>query len=68
MMVRPLIPLSLRKLLRRLAEEGTTFTKVVDEVKCNAALSRLREDELPLEALDRHLGYSEHAAFTCALS
>jgi AraC-like DNA-binding protein len=55
-----------RNLQRKLAAEQTTYSEVVDNVRCRAAMSRLRDSELNLNQIARRLGYSEHAAFTRA--
>ena len=55
-----------RNLQRKLAAEQTTYSEVVDNVRCRAAMSRLRDSALNLNEIARRLGYSEHAAFTRA--
>ena len=61
-----LIGCNMRKLQRKLATEQTTYSEVVDNVRCRAAMSRLRDSELNLNEIALRLGYSEHAAFTRA--
>jgi AraC-like DNA-binding protein len=56
----------MRNLQRKLATEQTTYSEVVDNVRCRAAMSRLRDSALNLDQIAHRLGYSEHAAFTRA--
>ena len=58
-----LIGCNVRNLQRKLAAEQTTYSEVVDNVRCRAAMSRLRDRELNLNELAYRLGYCEHAAF-----
>ena len=57
---------NMRNLQRKLATEQTTYSEVVDNVRCRAAMSRLRDSALNLDQIAHRLGYSEHAAFTRA--
>ena len=56
-----LIGCNMRNLQRKLAIEQTTYSEVVDNVRCRAAMSRLRDSELNLNEIARKLGYCEHA-------
>jgi AraC-like DNA-binding protein len=55
-----------RTLKRRLAEEGTTFSGVLDELRRGRALELVREPELSLEEIAERLGYSDVANFSRA--
>jgi len=52
-----------RTLQRRLAEFGTTYQKVLDRVRCEAAAGYIRQSELSAGQVGYLLGYSEPAAF-----
>lgn len=55
-----------RTLKRRLADEGTTFTALLDEQRRDRALLLLRSPELTIEAVAEGVGYSDVANFTRA--
>jgi AraC-like DNA-binding protein len=55
-----------KALQRRLAVEGTTFAAVVDAVRRETAERYLRDTEMSLLHLSRHLGYAEQAVLTRA--
>lgn len=55
-----------RTLKRRLAEEGTTFSEVLDELRRERALALVREPELSLDVIAERLGYSDVANFSRA--
>jgi AraC-like DNA-binding protein len=57
---------TVRTLQRRLAEEGTTYSEVVDNARCQAAMLQLKESDISLAQLAIQLGFSEHSAFTRA--
>ena len=57
--------LSTRTLKRRLAEEGTTFSALLEQVRRDRALVLLR-DELGLDEIAARLGYSDAANFSRA--
>jgi AraC-like DNA-binding protein len=57
---------NVRSLQRKLTAEQNTYSEVVDNVRCRAAMSRLRDSELNLNQIAQRLGYSEHSAFTRA--
>jgi AraC-like DNA-binding protein len=52
-----------RSLRRRLAEEGTSFRSVHDDVQRQAAIGYLRDTELTVEAIAELLGFSDAANF-----
>lgn len=55
-----------RTLQRQLAEQGTTFAALVDEVRRDEALRRLQETDMSFGQLSGILGFSEQSAFTRA--
>lgn len=55
--------MSERTLQRRLAEEGTSFTILVDETRRELARQSLNSGELSLKMLSFQLGFSEPSAF-----
>lgn len=60
--------LSIRTLKRRLAEEGTSFSELLDEERRQRALVLLRTPELTLEEIAVKLGYSDASSFSRAFS
>jgi AraC-like DNA-binding protein len=58
--------LSTRTLKRRLAEQGSSFSQVLDEVRRQRALLLLEDRRLALEEIAGRLGYSDAANFTRA--
>jgi len=54
---------SSRTLLRRLADEGTTYKALLDQERRQRALSLLDRGELSLAEIGRALGFSQVAAF-----
>lgn len=58
--------LSERSLRRRLAEEGTSYRALVEEVREQLATELLITSGLPVERVARQLGYAETASFTHA--
>lgn len=52
-----------RTLQRRLAEEGTNFTKLVDDTRREMAQQYLSKGELSLKKLSFQLGFSDPSAF-----
>lgn len=60
--------LSARTLRRRLAEEGTSYRGLVDEVRETLAEELLRTGGLTVEEVARRLGYAETASFTHAFT
>jgi AraC-like DNA-binding protein len=55
--------MSERTLQRRLAEEGTSFTTLVDDTRRELARQSLSCGELSLKMLSFQLGFSEPSAF-----
>ncbi|MET3130941.1 AraC-like DNA-binding protein [Oxalobacteraceae bacterium GrIS 1.11] len=55
--------MSERTLQRRLAEEGTSFTTLVDDTRRELARQSLNSGELSLKMLSFQLGFSEPSAF-----
>jgi AraC-like DNA-binding protein len=58
--------MSQRTLARRLASEGSSFTAILDEMKCSLAKRYLGEANLPITTIAWLLGYQEVSAFTHA--
>ncbi len=58
--------MSPRTLQRRLAEEGTTFNSVVDEVRHHSAKLRLADGALTLAEVGYLVGFEEQSSFTRA--
>ncbi|MYN01585.1 helix-turn-helix domain-containing protein [Pseudoduganella sp. DS3] len=61
--VAALMAMSERTLQRRLAEEGTSFSALVDETRRALARQSLEAGELSLKMLSFQLGFSEPSAF-----
>ena len=59
--------MSVATLSRRLAEEGTSFRTVREEVAWNLADALLTNPALKLEAVARSVGFNDAAAFCRAL-
>jgi AraC-like DNA-binding protein len=57
---------STRTLKRRLAEQGSSFSAIVDEVRRQRALLLLEDRRLAVEEVAARLGYSDAANFTRA--
>ena len=55
-----------RTLQRRLADEGTTFREVVDEVRCDRASALLRDPDVRVADVAYAVGYDEVTSFTKA--
>lgn len=64
--VAALLGTSERSLQRRLADEGVTFRKLLDETRRSVALSLLAIPDLPLAEIGRRLGFSDPSAFSHA--
>ena len=58
--------LSTRTLKRRLADEGTDFTTLLDEQRRHRALMLLRSADVSVESVAEQVGYSDVANFTRA--
>jgi len=54
---------SARTLQRKLKQEKTSFRRIVDDVRCRAALQYLGATNMPISEIADKLGYSEEAAF-----
>lgn len=54
---------SLRSLQRSLTELGTTYTQLVERVRCDLAKRHLSEAELPMTEVAYLLGFSEQSSF-----
>jgi AraC-like DNA-binding protein len=57
---------SVRTLQRRLAEEGTTYSELLEEVRYDAAVARLKDSRSTITEVGRQLGYRDPAIFTRA--
>lgn len=57
---------SVRTLSRRLAEEGTTFQVVKDELRRDLAILQLIKTELPIAAIGSAVGFDDPATFNRA--
>lgn len=55
-----------RTLLRRLKEEGTTFSDVLDQVRLQQAFQYLRRDDLTIRDIAYMLGFSDEGTFSRA--
>lgn len=58
--------MSVRTLQRRLEDEGTTFTAVLDQARLDVARAALRDPEVPLIEVAFRLGFADLAAFSRA--
>lgn len=58
--------MSVRSLQRQLAEEGLTFSELVDQVRAKLALDLLKEPEISLATISEELGYTAQANFARA--
>ncbi len=58
--------LSIRMLQRRLKEENTSYTKLLDECRQKIAFKLIRDDNLSLTKLTSMLGFAEQTNFTRA--
>jgi AraC-like DNA-binding protein len=55
-----------RTLKRRLADQGTSYSELLDELRQERALLLLRDESLSIEQIAERLGYSDAANFTRA--
>lgn len=62
------LALSERTLRRRLAQEGTSFRALADEIRETLAEELLQTGSLSVEEVARRLGYAETASFTHAFT
>jgi len=53
-----------RTLQRRLAQEGTTFGRLLNEVRCDLALRYVESSDRPIIEVAHLTGYSSHSTFT----
>jgi len=60
------LAVSVRTLSRRLADEGTTYVEVVDQLRRSLALQYLKERELSLSQIAWLLGYEGQTSFSHA--
>ena len=58
--------MSRRTLARRLAAEGLTFRKVLDDLRFDLTKRYLREEDLPISEIAWLLGYRETSALSHA--
>lgn len=58
-----LLRMNTRKLRRRLADEGTRFSSLLDEARLHIARSRLLVPEVTIKEVAGELGFSEPSAF-----
>jgi AraC-like DNA-binding protein len=56
--------MSERTLHRRLRDDGTSFRRVLDQVRCDVATTLLRDQAVAIAEVAFILGYSEPAAFS----
>lgn len=54
---------TVRTLHRKLQSEGTSFTQILDDVRCNLAKEYLRSTKLSMEDISELVGFSEAANF-----
>lgn len=59
-----LLLMSNRTLQRQLYEEHTSFSKLYDEVRFDAAAEYLQDSQIPLKQLASALGYSDQTSFS----
>lgn len=64
--VAALVGTSARTLQRRLDEQGTTYSEVLDEVRQRVALERLLQSDATITEIAHDLGYSDSAHFARA--
>ena len=63
-----LLSMSERNLVRRLTQEGTSYSQLLARVQSERAMNLLRNGKLSVSEIGYQLGYSEPAAFTRAFS
>ena len=54
---------TIRTLNRRLSAEGTSFTQILDDVRCNLANEYLRSTKLSIDDISELVGFSDAANF-----
>ena len=57
------IATTVRTLNRKLHAEGTSFTQILDDVRCNLASEYLRSTKLSIEDISELVGFSEATNF-----
>jgi len=57
------IATTVRTLNRKLSAEGTSFTRILDDVRCNLASEYLRSTKLSIEDISELVGFSDAANF-----
>ena len=62
-MISHALGMSSRTLRRRLKNMGTSFSSLIDKVRCQLAINLIQHQELSNEALAEELGYSDAANF-----
>jgi len=55
-----------RTLLRRLADEGTSFSEILEDVRCTLADKYIQDNRLSLKQIAYLLGYGDQSAFSVA--
>jgi transcriptional regulator GlxA family with amidase domain len=55
--------MSERNLRRKLQEEGTSFTRLADELRAQVAIKYVRDSNLSVEDIAFALGFSDAASF-----
>jgi AraC-like DNA-binding protein len=58
-----MLNVSARTYRRRLAEEGTSFQALLDEVRAEHATRHLREGRLPIASIAYQLGFNDPSNF-----
>ncbi|MDX2486084.1 MAG: AraC family transcriptional regulator [Gammaproteobacteria bacterium] len=58
--------LSPKTLKRKLLQDNTSYSELVDQLRLEIAQSKLKNSETPIHAIARELGYEHHANFTRA--
>jgi AraC-like DNA-binding protein len=58
--------MSVRSLQRQLAEEGLTYSRLVEQVRYDQAVTLLKRPDLKLIEIAADLGYTDSANFTRA--
>jgi len=62
-MISNALGMSGRTMRRRLSKMGTSFTALIDKVRCQLAINLIQHQNLSNEALANELGYSDAANF-----
>ena len=67
-MISHALGMSSRTLRRRLSNMGTSFSSLIDKVRCQLAINLIQHQSLSNEALAEELGYSDAANFYTAFN